>query len=57
MDAKPRVVILGGGAAGVTAAFYLSRGDWRDRFESITVYQSGWRLGGEGAASGGVWPR
>ena len=26
---------------------------WRDRFESITVYQRGWRLGGKGASSRG----
>jgi uncharacterized protein with NAD-binding domain and iron-sulfur cluster len=53
VDAKPRVVILGGGAGGVTAAFYLSQGDWRTRFESITIYQSGWRLGGKAASGRG----
>lgn len=48
-----RVVILGGGMAGLTAAWRLSEPGWRDRFESITVYQRGWRLGGKGASSRG----
>lgn len=48
--AKPRIAILGGGPAGLSAAFHLVRdGRWQDRFESITVYQLGWRLGGKGA--------
>ena len=49
--AKPKVVILGGGIAALSAAFELTdRQDWRDRLESITVYQMGWRLGGKGAS-------
>jgi len=51
--AKPRVVILGGGVGAMTAAFELSREGWRDRYESITVYQLGWRLGGKGASGRG----
>jgi uncharacterized protein with NAD-binding domain and iron-sulfur cluster len=47
------VAILGGGIAGLTVAFELSRGTWRDRFDSITVYQYGWRLGGKGASGRG----
>ena len=39
--------------AGLTAAWELSSGDWRNRVESITVYQRGWRLGGKGASSRG----
>lgn len=39
--------------AGLTTAWELSSGGWRDRFESITVYQRGWRLGGKGASSRG----
>ncbi len=39
--------------AGLTAAWRLSEAGWRDRFESITVYQRGWRLGGKGASSRG----
>ena len=48
-----RVVILGGGMAGLTTAWELSSGDWRKRLDSITVYQRGWRLGGKGASSRG----
>ena len=50
---KERVAILGGGMAGLTAAWRLSEPGSRDRFESITVYQRGWRLGGKGASSRG----
>jgi uncharacterized protein with NAD-binding domain and iron-sulfur cluster len=39
--------------AGLSAAWRLSAPGWRDRFESITVYQRGWRLGGKGASSRG----
>lgn len=39
--------------AALTAAFELSEGKWQDRFERITVYQRGWRLGGKGASSRG----
>ncbi|CAN5303860.1 hypothetical protein BH09ACT8_BH09ACT8_24900 [soil metagenome] len=38
---------------GLSAAWRLSEPGWRDRFESITVYQRGWRLGGKGASSRG----
>jgi uncharacterized protein with NAD-binding domain and iron-sulfur cluster len=51
--AKRRVAILGGGMAGLSAAWRLSEPGWTDRFESITVYQRGWRLGGKGASSRG----
>ncbi|WP_188791466.1 NAD(P)-binding protein [Ornithinimicrobium pekingense] len=46
-------MILGGGMAGLTTAWELTSGAWRDRFESVTVYQRGWRLGGKGASSRG----
>ncbi len=39
--------------AGLSAAWRLSESGWRDRFESITVYQRGWRLGGKAASSRG----
>jgi uncharacterized protein with NAD-binding domain and iron-sulfur cluster len=39
--------------AALSAALELSEGRWRDRFEHITVYQRGWRLGGKGASSRG----
>jgi uncharacterized protein with NAD-binding domain and iron-sulfur cluster len=51
--AKPRIAILGGGAGAVTAALELSKPGWDDHYESITVYQQGWRLGGKGACGRG----
>ena len=39
--------------AGLTTAWRLSEPGWQDRFESITVYQRGWRLGGKAASSRG----
>jgi len=39
--------------AGMATAWRLSEPGWRDEFESITVYQRGWRLGGKGASSRG----
>src|SRR6476660_9789151 len=39
--------------AGLSAAWRLSEPGWRDRIESITVYQRGWRLGGKAASSRG----
>jgi uncharacterized protein with NAD-binding domain and iron-sulfur cluster len=45
-----RVAILGGGAGALSAAFELTdRPGHEDRFE-ITVYQTGFRLGGKGAS-------
>ncbi len=52
--ARRKVVILGGGVGGITAAFELSRAGWQEHFESITLYQQGWRLGGKGASGRGV---
>ena len=47
---RSKVVILGGGIGGLTAAFTLSRTpELRDRYD-VTVYQQGWRLGGKGAS-------
>ncbi len=48
---RRRVVILGGGMAGLAAAWRLSDPDG-ERPE-ITVFQRGWRLGGKGASSRG----
>jgi uncharacterized protein with NAD-binding domain and iron-sulfur cluster len=47
---KPKIVILGGGVGGVTTAIGLSSGSWSEHYESITLYQQGWRLGGKGAS-------
>ena len=55
--AGPRVVILGGGLAGLATAWELSSGQWRKHLESITLYQRGWRLGGKGASSRGRFGR
>lgn len=52
-----KVAILGGGVAGLSAAWRLSEPGWQNRFDSITVYQRGWRLGGKGASSRGVHGR
>ncbi len=57
MSHKPKVVIVGGGMAGLTTAWELSGPGWRDEIESITVYQRGGRLGGKGASSRGVHGR
>lgn len=47
---KPiRVAIIGGGCAGMTAAYELSRPEQGGRYE-VTVYQVGHRLGGKGAS-------
>ena len=43
--------------AGLVTAWELSAGQWRDRFDAITVYQRGWRLGGKGASSRGPHDR
>ncbi len=43
--------------AGLASAWRLSEPGWRDRYESITVYQRGWRLGGKGASSRGPHAR
>ena len=48
-----KVAIIGGGMAALSAAWRLSEPASRDRFESITVYQRGWRLGGKAASSRG----
>jgi uncharacterized protein with NAD-binding domain and iron-sulfur cluster len=54
---RPKVAVLGGGMAGVAAAWRLSEPGWEDDLESITLYQRGWRLGGKGASSRGVHGR
>ena len=54
---RKRVVVLGGGAGAMAAAYALSGPGWQKRYESITVYQRGWRLGGKGASGRGVRDR
>ena len=51
LERPRRVVILGGGLAGLTAAYELTRtAEQRQSFE-VTVYQMGFRLGGKLASS------
>ncbi|HEU4319695.1 MAG TPA: FAD-dependent oxidoreductase [Acidimicrobiia bacterium] len=50
---RRKVAILGGGMAGLAAAWRLSEPGWETRYSRITVYQRGWRLGGKGASSRG----
>jgi uncharacterized protein with NAD-binding domain and iron-sulfur cluster len=57
VETRPRVVVIGGGMAGLTAAWRLSDGDWRARFSEITVIERSHRLGGKGASSRGVHGR
>ena len=54
MDASTpvKVAIIGGGCAGIAAAFELSSPQHRGKYQ-ITVYQLGWRLGGKGASGRG----
>src|SRR5690349_9721570 len=51
-----RVAIVGGGCAGLSAAFELSRPEHQGRY-AITIYQLGFRLGGKGASGRGVGGR
>jgi uncharacterized protein with NAD-binding domain and iron-sulfur cluster len=55
--AREKIAILGGGVAGLAAAWRLSEPGWQQRFESITVYERGWRLGGKAASSRGAHGR
>ncbi len=48
-----RIAILGGGMAGLAAAWALTDPSPDSAVESVTVYQRGWRLGGKGASSRG----
>jgi uncharacterized protein with NAD-binding domain and iron-sulfur cluster len=47
MTAKTKVAILGGGPAGLTAAFALSATPELRAKYAVTIYQSGWRVGGK----------
>jgi uncharacterized protein with NAD-binding domain and iron-sulfur cluster len=51
-EAPIKVAIVGGGCAGVTTAFELTRPIHRGKYE-VTIYQLGWRLGGKGASGRG----
>lgn len=50
--AKRKICILGGGIGALSTAYHLTNSpNWRDKYESITVHQMGWRLGGKCASS------
>lgn len=49
--AKKKIVILGGGMAGLSAAYELTKTDELRAQHEVTLYQMGWRLGGK-ATSG-----
>jgi uncharacterized protein with NAD-binding domain and iron-sulfur cluster len=54
---KQRILVLGGGMGGMTAAHELTRTpELRERFD-LTVVQMGWRLGGKGASGRGPHDR
>jgi uncharacterized protein with NAD-binding domain and iron-sulfur cluster len=44
-----KVVIIGGGAAGVATAFWLTAPEQNNRYQ-VTLYTQGWRLGGKCAS-------
>ncbi len=48
--AARKVLILGGGMAGLSTAYELTRPERAGQFE-VTVIQQGWRLGGKGASA------
>jgi hypothetical protein len=49
---KPKIVVLGGGLGALSAAYWLTEAmpDWQDKYDSFTVHQMGWRLGGKCAS-------
>lgn len=57
MTDAPRVLVVGGGMAGLAAAWRLSEPGWRRRFSSITVLEASSRLGGKGASVRGAHGR
>jgi uncharacterized protein with NAD-binding domain and iron-sulfur cluster len=54
---KPKIAILGGGTAAVTAAYFLSGSEQIKGSYDIVLYQQGWRLGGKGASGRGTYKR
>ena len=52
MNDTIRVAIVGSGCASVTAAFELTRPEHKGKYQ-VTIYQTGWRMGGKGASGRG----
>ena len=51
---KKKLAILGGGIGSLVTAWHLtSEPNWKEIYESITIYQTGWRLGGKCASGRG----
>jgi uncharacterized protein with NAD-binding domain and iron-sulfur cluster len=51
---KQRILILGGGIAGLTAAYHLTETPARRERYQVTILQQGWRLGGQAASGRGA---
>ena len=52
-DDRPiEVAVIGGGCASIATAFELTRPEHRGKYH-VTIYQTGWRLGGKGASGRG----
>lgn len=49
MAKAKRIAVLGGGVGGCAAAYWLTHPDQGGRYE-VTLFQTGWRLGGKGAS-------
>lgn len=48
---KKKIAVLGGGTGSLSSIFEITNDpNWTEKYESITVYQMGWRLGGKGAS-------
>ena len=51
---KKKLAILGGGIGSLVTAWQLtSQPNWKEIYESVTIYQTGWRLGGKCASGRG----
>jgi uncharacterized protein with NAD-binding domain and iron-sulfur cluster len=55
--AKKKIAILGGGMAGLSAAYQLTRTTGLQAQHEVTVYQLGWRVGGKAASGRDPWDR
>ena len=53
-ERKKKLAILGGGIGSLVTAWQLtSQPNWKEIYESIAIYQMGWRLGGKCASGRG----
>ena len=57
MTGKKKIAILGGGMAGLSAAYELTRTPELRAQHEVTLYQLGWRLGGKAASGRDAWGR